>query len=236
MINKFGLYENVVPRRMMCGLKSNYLDNQTQGWWLPFFKDGEIYLVDTYHIDHSTRKNLDKFIEDNENNVDNSWLINRADSDYYYGGSVKITSATEGYFKEVCDLRYFEITKDDPNDYEKEDIVRHVQLWFEHGYPHGVTLKRKGAKKSANKQALNKMNKVIDNVHTSWIYSSDVEELKSYLNNEKVEEKTKLELEVTLKYIDKAMECNELLHKASFDYRKELNKIREQFGEQKYDL
>ena len=229
MINKFGLYENIVPRYKIWGLKSDAgLDTQTQGWWLPFFKDGEIYLVDTYHIDSSTRKTLDKFIEDNENNKDNSWLINRADRDYYYGGSVKITPMTEGCFREVCDLRYFEPTKDDPNDYEEEDVVRHVQLWFEHGYPRGITLKRKDASKSINKQALNKMYKTLDNIGTSWVRESDINELGSYLLKPKVDEKIKLRLEAAIKLFTKVIECNELIDKARAEYRDTVSKIDEE--------
>lgn len=229
MINKFGLYENIVPRHRIWGLKSDAsLDNQTQGWWLPFFKDGEIYLVDTYHIDYTTATSLEKFIEDNENNKDNSWLINKANWDYYYGGSVKITPTTEGCFKEVCDLRYFEFTKNDPNDYEKEDVVRHVQLWREHGYPNGVTLKRKDASKSINRQALNKINKTFDDIHTSWISERDIDELEGYLKSSKVNEEIKFKLESAVKCFKKVMECNEIIGKAKIAYREEINKINKQ--------
>lgn len=229
MINKFGLYKNVVPRHQIYGLKSHaWLDDQTQGWWLPFFKDGEIYLVDTYHIDSLSKQSLGKFIEDNENNKDNNWLVNKANWDYYYGGSVKITSRTEGCFKEVCDLRYFEFTKDDPDDYEEEDIIRYVQLWREHGYPNGVTLKRKNASKSINRQALNKMYQTLDDIRISWIRSYDIDELEGYLKDLKVDEKIKLKLEASLRYINKVLECNKIIEEARSIYSKEINKIDEQ--------
>lgn len=227
MINKFGLYKNVVPRHQIWGLKSHkWLDDQTQGWWLPFFKDGEIYLVDTYHINNYKRNEfIEKLIEDNENNKDNNWLVDRANWEYYYGGSVKITSITKDCFKEVCDLRYFKPTSDDPNDYEEEDIVRNVQLWFEHGYPNGVTLKRKDASKSINKQALNKMYQTLDDICISWIRSYDVEELEKYLKSSKVDEKIKLKLEAALRYINKVLECNKRIEEARSIYDKEINKI-----------
>lgn len=227
MINKFGLYENIVHRCKILGLKSGDLDTQTQGWWLPFFKDGEIYLVDTYHIDYSTKKSLEEFVKDNEDNKDNSWLIGRSDWDYYYGGSVKITPMTEGCFREVCDLRYFEITKDDPDDYEEEDIVRHVQLWFEHGYPRGVTLKRKDASKSINKQALNKMYKTTENVCTSFIWDSDIKELDDYLKNPKVDEKIKVQLEAAMKLLNQAIECNKLIEQARKEYHNVIRNVGE---------
>lgn len=226
MINKFGLYENIVPRHKILGLKSDAYDLQFQGWWLPFFKDKEIYLVDTYHIGYDTKKSLEEFIEDNENDKDNSWLINKADWDYYYGGSIKITPAIEGCFREVCDLRHFEVTKDDPNDYEEEDIVRNVQLWFEHGYPMGVTLKRKNASKSINKQALNKIYKVMDKIHTSWISDYDISELEGYLTNTKTSEEVKIKLEAFLKLVKRVIECNKLINEAENAYRNEINKIR----------
>ena len=234
MINKFGLYENIVPRYRISGLKSDIsLDNQTQGWWLPFFKDGEIYLVDTYHIDYSisimqSKNFIEDFIEGNENDKDNSYLIGKANWDYYYGGSVKITPITEKCFREVCDLRYFEFTKDDPNDYEAEDIVKHVQLWREHGYPNGVTLKRKDASKSINKQALNKMYKTLDDISTSWIHERDMNELESYLQNPKVNEKIKLKLKAAVKLFNTVIECNELINKARAEYRDAVSKINEE--------
>ena len=52
-----------------------------------------------------------------------------------------------------------------------------MQLWFEHGYPRGVTLKRKDAKKSINKQALNKMHKTLNYISLSWISDYDMDEI-----------------------------------------------------------
>ena len=168
MINEYGLYRTTVPRWKIPGLKSDrQLDEQTQGWWLPFYdKEGNIYMVDTYHIESpslkATQRNVrDKILEEAEKKKDNSWLISRANTQYYYGGSVKVTEETEKYFVEVCDLRNFEIAKwDDITDYNEEDYVLNVQLYWEHNYPNGICLLRKGAKKDIIKEAENFISKI----------------------------------------------------------------------------
>lgn len=137
MINSFGLYKSNVPRWKIPGLKSDRrLDDQTQGWWLPFYdQNGDIHMIDTYHIElRSTKEGqtiLDRIVKEATEKTDNSWLISSANSQYFYGGSVKITEETEKYFEEVCDLRDFEIARVDANDYSKKDFVDGVQLYFE---------------------------------------------------------------------------------------------------------
>lgn len=144
MINEYGLYKATVPHWKMPELKSDRFDDQTQGWWLPFYdENGNIHMVDTYHINTRGTKEgqtiLDRIVKEATEKADNS--------QYFYGGSVKITEETEKYFKEVCDLRDFEISRVDANDYSKKDFVDGVQLYFEHAYPNGVLLLRKNAKK-----------------------------------------------------------------------------------------
>ena len=160
MINEYGLYETTVPRWKIPGLKSDrQLDEQTQGWWLPLYdKEGNICMVDTYHIESRDTKAgktiLDRILEEAKEKKENSWLICRADSQYYYGGSVKITKETEKYFEEVCDLRDYEIAKwDDIADYDEKDYVLNVQFYWEHNYPNGICLLRKRAKKNIIKEA-----------------------------------------------------------------------------------
>lgn len=69
MINSFGLYKSNVPRWKITGLKSDKrLDDQTQDWWLPFFdENGNIHMVDTYHIEFRSTKEgqtiLDRIVE-----------------------------------------------------------------------------------------------------------------------------------------------------------------------------
>ena len=107
MINEFGLYRNVKPRYLIPDLKSDRtLDEQTQGWWLPYYdKEGNIHLVDTYHISGIYKGYgndfLNNFIEDKNNKKDDSFLIGKSNFDYCYGGSVKITPTTEQYFELV---------------------------------------------------------------------------------------------------------------------------------------
>lgn len=228
MINEFGLYKNVVPRWKLPGFKSNRnLDDQTQGWWLPFFdNDGNIHLVDTYHISNYSANFLDDFIKNNKSRKDNSWLIGRSNFDYYYGGSFKVTDSTEEYFELVCDLRDFKIAKVDPNDYDDNDIVTGVQLYFEHGYPNGVTLLRIGANKDPDKEAINIINKSLDSVHGSYLLDYSINNIKEFLaNNRALKDSTVRKLELTIEYLEESYKY-ENLRKESFDrYIRSVNEV-----------
>ena len=164
MINKFGLYQTTVPRREIPIIHSGELDDQSNGWWRPMFAKDGIYMVDTYHIDQISGDVLQKIITDAETEKDNTWPICRADSEFYYTGAVKIAdknadgSYTElhsamMYFQLVCDLRKYVITDKNPDMYLPEDVIRHVMLFREHGYPSGVTLLRKDAEPDPNRTA-----------------------------------------------------------------------------------
>lgn len=158
MINEFGLYRNKVKRYRIPGLKSDRYDDQTNGWWLPFYDaDGNIHLVDTYHIlsDYADtlrfpeRRSdiLSDFIESNTLKKDNTSIISQSNNEFYYGGSVLITDVTEKCFELVCDLRDYEIRNFDVRDYSPDDMILNVELYNEHAFPSGVSLLKKGAEK-----------------------------------------------------------------------------------------
>ena len=231
MINEFGLYRNIKPRYLIPGLRSDRtLDEQTQGWWLPYYdKEGNIHLVDTYHISGIYKGYgndfLNNFIEDKNNKKDDSFLIGKSNFDYYYGGSVKITPTTEQYFELVCDLRDFTIEKIDPNDYKEEDTVTNVQLYFEHCYPRGCTLLRKGAKKDITREAENFMYKKLDDIRTSYLSDYDVKQIEEYLKDKSLDCKIAEELKATLKYIKRIIEIEDKKNEFRKDYRKEIDRI-----------
>lgn len=172
MINKYGLYKTNVGRWQIPGLHSDSsLDGQTQGWWLPMTdENGHIHMVDTYHINcgvFNYQDPIKSIVENADNNKDYTWVINKSNFDYYYGGSVRITVQTEKYFVEVCDLREFEIAANSTEDYLDKDKIKHVQLWFEHKYPRGVTLLRKGTKKDPGKIVDNCCDEILDQARNS---------------------------------------------------------------------
>lgn len=226
MINIFSLYKNVVPRCHIPGIKSNLrLDDQTSGYWLPYLnKNGDVYLVDTYHINFygNTQKFIDDFLTQKYNNHDSSYLIRRANSEYYYSGSVKITDNIEKYFEEVCDLRNVELCNN-PSDYNPEDIFLNVQLWFEHAYPHGVNFKKKNASINKNRQALNHIGKLIGNINYSYIYDNDLKTLDSYLNV--VDEITKKKILITKKFLEEQKKYSELVKKSLLEYRNSIEEL-----------
>lgn len=202
-VNRYGLYRTTVRRWEIPGLKSdNRLDDQTSGWWLPFFGKDGIYMVDTYHIDSFTLsgKSLEGIVKIAAAGEDNSWLIAKADGDYYYGGTVKVACLNADgsytvswkmqYFQERCSLDEFEITTKNPEYYDDSDIVEHVQLYFEHAWPRGVTLLRKGAEESPDRKAMTLCWHVCNSCDKAVSYI-DAEELKNLFASEKVTERTK---------------------------------------------
>lgn len=229
-INEFGLYRNKVSRRRIPGLKSDPYDDQTQGWWLPFYdKKGNLHLVDTYHIRaFSSRNNefLKNFIGENTKKEDNSWIINKSNFDYYYSGSIKVSEAIMPYFECVCDLRDFEISNVKPEDYLERDVVTNVQLYFEHGYPHGVTLLKKGAKKDKNRVARNYMSNLLNNADHLIIYDSEIEKLTEYSVDSSIDKELHDEIYITIDYLKKIQELSNLKKQAREQYRKELNQVR----------
>lgn len=181
LINIYGLYRNVVPRYMIPGLKSDAdLDNQTQGWWLVWLgKDGEPYLVDTYHIgspsiDADISKAHDgsrtdaaiaQHVRDLDERKDLSYGIHRANFDYYYGGSIHLTKDILPYFEMVCDLREVRHCTN-PDDYPEDAVICNVQLWFEHAYNwhssrHGVSLVFKDAEEDNTRKVIAECDRII---------------------------------------------------------------------------
>ena len=101
----------------------------------------------------------------------NGWVVKRAIGDYYYKNQRKIESEDDlDRFEFVADLHDYRGLKtgEDYRDYKSEDLIRGVQLYFEHGYswnygPVGVILVRKDAEK--NSKCI--LNKAIDDVNAA---------------------------------------------------------------------
>lgn len=190
--NPYGLYRNIVSRSSIPMLKSDSMDDQTQGQWLCFRnKDGVCYLVDTYHIEspsiakrfYETCDNwTDAYIAQRiaviDEGKDESYTIAHADLDYYYGGAVKVDDDTIKYFELACDLRDMRLC-DNPDDYRSDDVVSHVMLWFEHGYRlHGVTLVRRDATVDNDRKVLAACDHALNDcsIMTGWI-RPDIDEI-----------------------------------------------------------
>lgn len=213
MINEFGLYKATVPHWKIPGLKSDRFDDQTQDWWLPFYdENGNIHMVDTYHIElRSTKEGqtiLDGIVKDASEKTNNSWLIFRANSQYFYGGSVKITEETEKYFEEVCDLREFEISRVNANDYSREDFIDGVQLYFEHAYPNGVLLLRKNAKKDFNREVQNFINIEERRCSDSIVGKIDIKDVNEFIKRVEKEDSNNNELKERLLLLRKFIQDN----------------------------
>lgn len=208
MINEFGLYKNTVPRWKIPGIISDRrLDDQTQGWWLPFFDENkDLYLVDTYHIStgyfpHKTDDFIQAFVKNNEEQKSCKWIIQKANYDYYYSGSVKVSDALESYFEEVCDLRDMCKCQGNPNEYLEKDIVRNVQFWFEHGYPDGITLRRKDAKLNMERMAITRIEKAVHH----YFLPSDIDELMDFSKDKSISLEVREQCKLTCDYLSKEL-------------------------------
>lgn len=172
MINKFGLYKNKIERYEILGFKSSRRDTQSYGFWIPLFdSEGNVHLVDTYHLDESIAKDYNNnvrlaIINVNRDNKDMSRFINKANNDYYYGGSIKINDINECYFEEICDLReYARIDqKTAMEKFNKEDYISNVFLCHEHAYPHGICLLRLDVQEKEENHESSKKSKRLDNI------------------------------------------------------------------------
>lgn len=232
MINEFGLYRNTKPRWKIPGIKSDrQLDNQTQGWWLPFYdENGDLYLVDTYHISTGyfpwkTDEFLQAFVENNKDKRPCKGIIKKANYDYYYSGSVKVTDSIELFFEEVCDLRDMCKCQGNPDEYLEKDIVRNVQFWFEHGYPNGVTLRRKDAKLNMDKIAMVRIEKAVYH----YFLQSDIDELMELSKDNSVSLEVREQCKLTCDYLSKELALKKKHEKNMKEYQEKLSKIPEKF-------
>lgn len=230
MINEFGLYKNTVPRWKIPGIISDRrLDDQTQGLWLPFFDENkDLYLVDTYHIStgyfpHKTDDFIQAFVKNNEEQKSCKWIIQKANYDYYYSGSVKVSDALESYFEEVCDLRDMCKCQGNPNEYLEKDIVRNVQFWFEHGYPDGITLRRKDAKLNMDRMAMARIEKAVYH----YFFQSDIDELMEFAKDKSVSLEVREECKLACDYLSKELALKKQHDKNFTDYRDKVLQIPE---------
>ena len=133
----------------------------SQGWFIPVMdSDGSLALVDTYVIkgvysqgDKNTGAAIEQAVE--LGSEPHPYTFGRIMGDYYHGYDyiVRCKELPDG-FEDVCYLPDWEYVWDRAaEDYDPDDIIPCVQLYFEHGYRwsgyhHGVSLRRKGASKN----------------------------------------------------------------------------------------
>lgn len=155
-------------------------------------KDGNLWMQDTYQLPHPSSLNgkskTDAAIDDvcSFGPGYSGWVVKRAIADYYYKNQKQIYFEDDlDRFELIADLHDYRGLKagEDYRDYKSEDLIRGVQLYFEHGYswdygPVGVILVRKDAEK--NSKCV--LNKAIEDVNAAlkWprgAYRTDIENL-----------------------------------------------------------
>lgn len=127
---------------------------------------GQSWMIDTYHFDIpgvrvQTGETHNEAIvrQASERDFVSSWTIGHLKGNCYYNACVRLNEQNAGLFTEICDLREWTYVSDkDAPDYNEDDLRHSIHLYREHGYSighgdWGVTLLRKGAKKSPVRQA-----------------------------------------------------------------------------------
>ena len=134
--------------------------DQRYTYWVPVRveKDGktEYYMVNTYQLSafgprrsgdlEAIREKLMSFEQDGSGALYGT-------SNYYYVGRTLLTDESIKLFRLVADLKDYRVVGDrEASEYDEGDVIEHVKLFFEHAWPYGLTIVRKDASPSAEKQ------------------------------------------------------------------------------------
>ena len=137
--------------------------DQRYKYWIPVCvpqKNGtkEYYMINCYQIDwiygHTRSEELENIIgrfaieykEDGSNALHKTY-------NYYYRSGTKLTDYNLYLFKLVANLHDYEYISDrEAENYDPADLLENVMLYREHAYPNGITLVKKGARKSMTRQ------------------------------------------------------------------------------------
>lgn len=120
----------------------------------------------------------------------------------------------------VCNLEDFEILDDSEEalDYEDKDIIEHVYLWNECGYPGGITLVRKGATPNETFQFDNQVDKLIGKLPHSLPGNFRFWERKTLAELNKDDDNVNIP-EYTKKRLSKLNKLTDLLSKFEKEYK-----------------
>lgn len=139
------------------------LNDQCYYLAVPIMDDnGDLWMQDTYQLKFPSMKNgqtlteaaIERLFEFGDGY--GGWAVKEARYNYYYKNQMKITSQWQlDHFELIADLHDYRPFKpgEDYRDYNDDDVLHGVKLYFEHGYSWnygsvGVKLVRKDAKKN----------------------------------------------------------------------------------------
>ena len=115
--------------------------------------DGQIWMVDTYHIKPSGRYLDDRIASLASMTQIHGRVLSAMRYDFYYDACVRLTKETAPLFEKICDLNEVKfINRDFADQYDPEDVFHCCHIGHEVGYDWhlgdcGITLLRKGARK-----------------------------------------------------------------------------------------
>ena len=164
---------------------------QTYGQAIPCIgEDGNLYMLDTYQIERSsdrrgveTIQNIYNLFSKTQYPEIGQRYLSHSFAQYYHDGYVKIRDHSDlSNFEFVCSLNdYKKISSNSKEDYNREDVITGVKLFFECGYEWragsvGWTLVRKSASINKIKSIMTKLQDAID--------ETDVCVRKKYINTD----------------------------------------------------
>lgn len=215
------------------------VNDQCYLWAVPIMDDkGNLWMQDTYQLQSPFNLNGKSKTDAAIDEVCgfgpgySGWVVKRAIADYYYKNQKQIYSEDDlNSFEFVADLHDYRGLKtgEDYRDYKSEDLIRGVQLYFEHGYswnygPVGVILVRKDAEK--NSKCV--LNKAIDDVINElkrphgaygWTISKLTDALEKCANDGSLDDKLHNQAYDALALSEKLDEMNK-------EYNKFFNKLK----------
>lgn len=191
-------------------------------------KDGNLGFQDTYQIRRYNGATYQSSY-DYQVSVFKSWAdpekgkwATRESSNYYYMSHeiIKDESMLNDY-KLICNLEDFEVFDDSEEilDYEDSDVIRNVSLWYECGYPEGISLIRKGAVPNKTFEFDNEVVKLIGKLPYSLLGNFRFWENKTLKTLNENVGNTKLP-QYTIKKLAKLNTLTDLLSKFENEYSK----------------
>lgn len=234
-----------------CYRYGDSLNNQKYYIWIPVcfnYEDDkgkeqiEYGMIDTYQVPYNILFDSSKYHDELEKlngfeaivfkltklqEKDNGRYVRSKAFDYYYSAFVELDDNNFKSFELIADLHDYKKTSNyESKDYKEEDILRNIQLYFEHAYPYGIDLIRKDAKIDYEK----KLNNVIREIYNEIKQPESINDY--YIEKLKNVEKEVIKNNVSYEKekVNKIIKLNEFILKLEKEYNNYLKENEIEYG------